>query len=190
MWLCLTAAAWAGDSANDAVWRVWLESKAMRAPVVAAIPGATRTELAGGFLGAEGLNYATKAELAAIEWKQFAIKARANAAADLRTLTPRYERNRRRVIEYAELTARTPIVASAVLAPGFLALFRETLGDKVLLVVPSRFTAYVFPALASNYAEYAPMIFEAFRATAYPVSVEVFEVSDAGMKAVGVYEAP
>jgi hypothetical protein len=34
------------------------------------------------------------------------------------------------------------------------------------------------------------MVFEAFRATAYPVSVEVFEVSADGMRAIGVYEEP
>ncbi len=112
------------------------------------------------------------------------------AAADLATLHPRYERNKKQVIEYAELTSTRPIVASAVLAPKFLDLFRDTLGDKVILVVPSRFTAYVFPALASDYQDYYPMVFEAYRATAWPISVEVFEVSKEGWKTVGVYREP
>ena len=111
------------------------------------------------------------------------------AAADLATLKPRYERNRKQVIQYAELTSDRPIVASAVLAPKFLDLFRDTLGDKVLLVVPNRFTAYVFPALASNYQDYYPMVFEAYHDTAWPISVEVFEVSAAGMRAVGFIRA-
>ena len=34
------------------------------------------------------------------------------------------------------------------------------------------------------------MVFEAFRATAWPVSVEVFEVSADGFRAVGVYQDP
>jgi len=109
--------------------------------------------------------------------QQFAAQT---AAVDLATLTPRYERNRKQVIQYAELKSDRPIVASAVLAPKFLDLFKDTLGEKVLLVVPNRFAAYVFPALASNYQDYWPMIFEAFRATAWPVSVEVFEVSGKG----------
>ncbi len=112
------------------------------------------------------------------------------AAADLAALKPRYERDRKQVIQYAELASDRPIVASAVLAPKFLDLFQDTLGDKVLLAVPSRYRAYVFPALASNYAEYWPMIFEAYRASAWPVSVEVFEVSRGGLRVVGVYREP
>jgi len=112
------------------------------------------------------------------------------AAADLATLKPRYERNSKQVIEYAELASDRPIVASAVLAPKFLDLFRDTLGDKVLLVVPNRFHAYVFPALASNYQDYYPMVNEAYHDTAWPISVEVFEVGPEGFRAVGVYRSP
>jgi hypothetical protein len=58
------------------------------------------------------------------------------------------------------------------------------------VVVPNRFTAYVFSPIASNYRDYWPMVFADFRATAYPVSVEVFEISESGLRAVGVYEEP
>jgi hypothetical protein len=71
-----------------------------------------------------------------------------------------------------------------------LKLFADTLGDRVLLVVPSRYRAYVFPKLASRYLEYTPMVFEAYRATEFPVSVELFELGADGMKAVGIYEEP
>jgi len=130
-------------------------------------------------------------------WDQFhltreEIQRRADivAAADLASLTLRYERNRKQVIEYAELRSERPIVASAVLAPKFLDLFRDTLGDKVLLVVPNRFTAYVFPALASDYQDYYPLIYETYHSSAWPISVELFEVSAAGWQAVGVYRRP
>ena len=79
---------------------------------------------------------------------------------------------------------------SVVLSPKFLALFQDTLGPKVLVVVPNRFTAYVFPRLVSSYREYSPGVFEDYRATAHPVSVEVFELSDAGLRAIGAYEEP
>ncbi|MGV3533182.1 MAG: hypothetical protein ACO1QR_12490, partial [Chthoniobacteraceae bacterium] len=77
-----------------------------------------------------------------------------------------------------------------VLSPKFLELFKDTLGPKVLVVVPNRFTAYVFPRLASTYREYSPGIFADYRATAHPVSVEVFELSAAGLTAIGAYEEP
>ncbi len=164
----------------------------MRPPVAEAIAGAERTVLAAGVLGEEGLENFSRAKFAQekIGWDRFLARALANAAADLAGLKPRYERNKNKVIKFAALESNRPLVASAVLAPGFLDLFGDTLGERVLLVVPSRFTAYVFPALASDYRDYWPMVFEAYRATAFPVSVEVFEVSAAGLRAVGIYEEP
>jgi len=156
------------------------------------IPGAQRTVLAP--VVADGDDYLFPSRAI---WDRFQVdraeierRAAIAAAADLATLKPRYERNNKQVIEYAELTSTRPIVASAVLAPKFLDLFRDTLGDKVLLVIPNRFTAYVFPVLASDYQDYYPMVNEAYHATAWPISVEVFEVGPEGLRTVGVYRSP
>jgi hypothetical protein len=166
--------------------RAWLEAKSMRVPVALPIEGAERTEIAFGALAEDGLVAFGKGE--AEPGEELFSTARENAAADLATLTPRYVRDRQKVIQYAELSSVRPIVASAVLAPKFLSLFRNTLGDSLLVVVPSRYTAFVFPQLASRYREYYPMVFEAYRATAWPVSVEVFEFSAKGIRAIGVFD--
>jgi hypothetical protein len=186
--LVTLAAVRAEDAPADTTLRVWLEPKSMRAPVALPIVGAERTEMAFGRLGAEGLEPFGKGEVEPTD-ETFAA-ARANAAADLTTLKPAYTRNRQKVIEYAELRSTRPIVASAVLAPKFLSLFKSTLGDTVLVVVPNRYTAFVFPQLASRYQDYYPMVFDAFHDTAYPVSVEVFEFSVNGIRAIGVYQRP
>lgn len=178
----------AGDAATDPALRAWLEAKSMRVPVKLPIVGAQRTEIAFGRLTGDGLEAFEKGSPEATDG-MFAT-ARENAAADLATLQPRYSRDRKKVIQYAELRSTQPIVAGAVLAPKFLSLFRNTLGDTVLVVVPSRYVAYVFPALASSYPEYYPMVFEAYRESAYPVSVEVFEFSANGIRAVGVFQRP
>ena len=190
--LALSSLAPAAESANERGWRIWLEPKSNRPAVTLPLAGAERTVVCAGFLEDEGPRAMTAAELAGmgIEMERFTARARQNAAADLATLKPRYERNRKKVIEYAELRSERPIVAGAVLAPTFLALWKETLGEKVLVVVPNRFTAYVFPALAGRHGEYSPLVFEALRATAWPVSVEVFEISADGVKCVGRYEEP
>jgi hypothetical protein len=183
-----------GSMAEDAVepWRVILEPKAMHRPIAWEIPGAQRTVLAP--VVKDGDEYLYPSHKI---WDRFHVdraeierRGAVAAAADLATLKPRYERNSKQVIQYAELTSDRPIVCSAVLAPKFLDLFRDTLGDKVLLVVPSRFTAYVFPVLASNYQDYYPMVIEAFQATAWPISLEVFELGPEGMRTVGVYQSP
>jgi hypothetical protein len=178
-----------GDSSN---WRVWLEPRFMRAPVSAPIAGAHKTELAAGELVDGQLQTITKDRFQQLAptWDEYSAKARQNASADLAELKPEYVRNKRKVIDYAMIRSEKPIVASAVLAPEFLKLFEETMGPKVFLVVPSRYVAIVFPALASRYREFYPLVFREYRASAFPVSVEVFELSAEGMKAVGVYEEP
>ena len=188
----LTLLAHAGESADEKNWRVWLEPRSAHAAVTLPIAGADRTEVCAGFMTEEGPRAMTKEELAGmgIEMEKFAARARENASADLAKLKPRYVRNAQRVIEYAELRSARPVVAGAVLAPKFLALWRETLGEKVLVVVPDRFTAFVFPTLAGHHADYAPMVLAALGATAWPVSVELFEVSADGVRCVGRYAEP
>jgi hypothetical protein len=61
--------------------------------------------------------------------------AAAEADADLASLRPHYVRDKRKVIRYAELRSDRPIVASAVLSAKFPALFKETLGDRLLVAV-------------------------------------------------------
>lgn len=181
------------EAPTESAWRVWLEPKFMRAAVSAPIGGAKRTVLTGGTLANDGTLAAFPTgglEKLGLAWPDFYAQARANAAADLAELKPRYERDSKMVIIYGALESERPIVASAVLAPKFLELFKATLGEKVLVVVPSRFAAFVFPHLASEYQRFSPMIFRAFRATAWPVSVEVFEVSSSGWRCIGAYEEP
>jgi len=191
-WLALLQLAPAAEPPPEDTWRVWFESKAMHLPVETAIPESHRTVWAAGFLGEDGLTPFSKDEYAALRVtaEAFSLRAQANAAADLKTLKPEYVRNRNKVIEYAALRSDRPIVASAVLATGFLRLFRDTLGEKVLLIVPNRFTAFVFPALASNIEDYSPMVLSAFHESAYPVSTEVFELSPRGARSVGHFEEP
>lgn len=156
------------------------------------IPNAERTVLAPVVVDGGDYLYPSKKIMERFQVDPADIRERATqaAAADLASLKPRYERDRKLVIQYAELRSERPIVASAVLAPKFLEMFKDTLGEKVLVVVPNRYTAYVFPSLASNYQDYYPMVLEAFRATAWPISVEVFEVSVDGIRAVGIYQEP
>jgi hypothetical protein len=190
----LVLVAWSGAEEPPAEfkWRVLLEPKSMHREVTWEIPGAQRTVFAPVVVDGSEFLYPPRKilERFGVETKAIQQLAAPAAAADLATLKPRYVRDRKQVIQYAELRSDQPIVASAVLAPKFLDLFKDTLGDEVLLVVPSRFVAYVFPKLASNYQDYFPMVFEAYRATAWPVSVEVFEVSAGGFRAVGVYQEP
>ena len=171
---------------------VLIEPKFMKAPVRAPIAAAEKTELVAAIMGESEVGYLGRADFDAMkmDWSAFAAKARESGEAELKAVTTEYKRDRKKVILYAKLTSPRGLMASAILAPKFLDLFKNTLGEKVLVVIPNRSTAYVFPTLASNYQEYAPLILEAYRSAAFPVSREVFELSESGIKAVGAFDEP
>ena len=171
---------------------VLIEPKFMKAPVTAPIAAAEKTEFVAAFMGKSEVTYLSRVDFDAmkIDWLAFTKKAQESAEAELKSLTTEYARDRKKVILYAKIHSPHALIASAILAPKFLDLFKNTLGEKVFIVIPNRTTTYVFPALSSNYQDYAPMIFAAYRATPFPVSREVFELSPDGLKAVGSFEDP
>lgn len=108
----------------------------------------------------------------------------------LKSIQPSFHRDPQGVIEYAEMKSTSPATAAVVFAPGLGKRFAETLGPDLLVVIPSRFQVFLFPRHASDVEDFAPMIFEAYDATAFPISPEVFEVTDTGLRAFGVFERP
>ena len=164
----------------------------MRRAVTFPIVQAERTVLAPALLIASDYEFPTRARFEEEHLDLEALlKLNARAVdAELATLQPRYVRDRKNVIVYAEIRAQRPLLASVVLAPKFRELFKETLGERLLVAVPSRFVAFVFAGLTRDYQQYAPMVLEEYRSTPFPVSTEVFELSVDGLKAVGMYEAP
>ena len=66
--------------------------------------------------------------------------------------------------------------------------FQDIFGPTLLVALPNRFTVYVFPGLASEYQSYAPMIIRNYQDSTYPVSKEIFEISENGIRAVGAFE--
>ncbi len=154
------------------------------------MPGAESTVFAAGFWDGSQLVPFERGRWSALglEWGAFETVARKNAAAELLGVSLRFQRDKRRVIEFAELYSEQPWVASAVLAPGLGARFADTLGEVLFVAVPSRYRAFVFPQHGRDPAQYADLVWAAYRETAYPVSVELFEWRGGRIKAVGVFE--
>ena len=180
----------ADDDASQ--WRVLIEPIFMRPELCAPIAHSEQTVLVPARWTGSDVVYFSKKEFAAlgVDWDRFATRARSGAADELAKLQPEFVRNKRKVIEYAVVTSSSPLTAAAVLAPDFLKTFEPVFGPKILIAIPSRYCVFVFPQLAGEHRNYAPMVLDAFKATPYPVSREVFELSAGGLKAVGVYEEP
>jgi hypothetical protein len=176
----------------DSEWRVLIEPKFIRHEVALPISGSKRAELTPVLWKNGEIVFPKKSEFDAlnVDMKTILQLARQRASDELKKLTPEFTRNRKKVIEFATLSSDSPLTASVVLSPDFLKMFAETLGPKVIVAIPNRFNVFVFPALASNYRDYAPMIADAYRASSYPVSMEAYEVSAEGLKTIGLYEEP
>ena len=160
----------------------------MRPEVFFSIPGAERTVLVPAWMAEGELHYFSKKEFAAlqIDWPIFRTKAAGNATD--KKVKAEFVRSAKKVIEYASVTSDDPLTATAVLSPDFAKTFADIFGTKLLIAIPNRSTIFVFPSLATNYRDYAPMIIEAYRATPYPVSLEVFELSADGLRGIGTFE--
>lgn len=190
VWVLLLCGACAAPEGDESAWRVWFEARFLASPAHSAVSGAQGTVFAAGFWDGSQLVSFARSQWAELgrEWGAFESIAKRNAAADLAGVSVRYQRDKRRVIEFAELYSEQPLVASAVLAPGFGARFADTLGEVLFVAVPSRYRAFVFPQHGRDSSTYADMVWAAYRETAYPVSVELFEWRAGRFQAVGVFE--
>ena len=180
--------AWCGDPA----WHVLVEPKFMKHEVSFPIAGSEHAVLVPALAkdGEPVIISQKEFQALGIDWPTFLQTARENASAELKKLTPDYTRDRKKVIEFATLTSDNPLNAGTILSPDFLKMFADTLGPKLIIAIPNRYTLYIFPALASHFQDYSPMIYDAYHATSYPVSMEAYELSSQGLKSIGIYQEP
>jgi len=113
--------------------------------------------------------------------------ARDNAGRLFDTLEPELARDARGVILYAVLSSPDPSLPACVLAPGFADRFFETIGPDLQIAIPNRNRIYIFPRSAVPAAELSDRVFVDYRASDYPVSREIFELSGDGLRAVGEF---
>ena len=176
--------------AND--WFFLPEPRFMGHEVSFPLAGARDTVLAPVRLGEGGVEFATIAAWTAAALNEETVrKVTARFASEwLRHTKVEFVRNRKNVIEYAALRSDKLPVCVTVFAPEFRKQFEDVFGPNVMLVIPNRQTVFIFPGVAGDIPEYAPMILEAWRSAAPKVSLEVFELSARGLRATGRIEEP
>jgi hypothetical protein len=155
------------------------------------IPGARSTVLVPGretSLG--GVRYYTAGEFGAMDlgWSGFRRKAAAAADRVFATLTPEVTKDAKGFVRFVVLRGKTQLTASTVLAPKFHETFRATMGDDLIVLIPDRFTVYVFPRPMGEYKQWGRKIIETYSDASYPVSLEVFLLSKAGLSGLGSFQ--
>lgn len=174
---------------DQSTWHVLIEPAFLHPEVSFPIPTARHTVFVPGYMGGDGqlADFSKKEwEAAGVTWEAFRARAARNATE--KKVSGELVRDHNKVVQYAAITSPDPLTATMVLAPDFLKKFKDIFGPTVLVAIPNRYTVYVFPKLASDYKEYSPLVLGAFHDSAYPVSVEVFEVSPEGIRAIGEFE--
>ncbi len=162
----------------------------MAGPVTSPVLGAHRTTFCAGRWDGKQLRPFSRLEWleTGLSWILLEKITCSLASADLERCLVQYKRDKRGVIEYAVLTCERNLVSSAVLAPDFSHQFNDTLGDALLLAVPNRRQAFVFPQAGPDISRYSDLVLNAYRDSTYPVSVEVFEPRQGRLRGVGVLE--
>jgi len=170
-------------------WHLLIEPSFMDPEVSFPITGARHTLFVPGYLDADGDPvYFSKKDWNALKLDWDTFRQRAGQNATEKKFHAELVRDTHKVVQYAAITSDDPLTATMVLSPDFLKKFKNIFGDTILVAIPNRFTVYVFPALASEYKDYSPQVIQAYQQSAYPVSLEVFEISAAGMRAIGAFE--
>lgn len=88
-------------------------------------------------------------------------------------------------------TEETPFKASLILSPRFREVVEPTLGWPVLVVVPVRDFVYVLSRKNVDFlGRLGGVVLREYQESGHPVTLEVLEVSDAGLKAIGTFADP
>ncbi len=101
-------------------------------------------------------------------------------------------------IEVSELEERkvgmipiaTGLKASAILAGNFKAFVGDAIAWPVYVVVPCRDFALIFAQRDQELIDkVGPVVLREFQDSGYPITAEIFAIDDAGIKAIGKFEA-
>ena len=122
-----------------------------------------------------------------VSWAAFRKTANATADAHLKTLEPVVTNDAEGHAAVAIVKSKSPLTASTIFAPGFVAKFEPIFGDRLLVAIPDRFTIYVFPRALSTHGNYGKRLAAMYEDAVYPASLELFEVDPQGVRVVGSF---
>lgn len=183
-WLASTGACWALEE-----FCLLIEPKDGPA-VKQLVKGAKMTALVPGKetrLG--GVRYYTAEEFEAlgVGWTGFTRRAEVTATRVLATLKPEVTKDSKGFVTSAVLRGKSHLTAGVVLSPKFYEMFRQSMGDDLVVLIPDRFTVYVFPRPMGEYKALGPRILEAYAEATYPVSYEVLLLNKDGLSVLGSF---
>lgn len=156
------------------------------------IQGSKKTRMAAHYEWDYGVRAFTKQTWAerGLDWESFQPVARQVAEAVVEKLKPKLVRDHRGIVLYAIVADADPFLTSAMLSPKLHERFKETLGDRIQVLLLERNRIYLFPATGGTLEEFGPSLVEEYRRASYPVSLEIFLLDQDGFRVVGELQRP
>lgn len=160
--------------------------------VTGQIEGSKKTRMAAHYEWDYGVRAFTRAtwDERGLTWEPFYQTARQVADGIAERLKPKLVRDHRGVVLYAIIADEDPFLTSALLSPKLHERFKETLGDRIQVLLLERNRIYLFPATGGTLEEFGPALVEEYRRASYPVSLEIFLLDRDGFRVVGELERP
>jgi hypothetical protein len=157
--------------------------------VVKLISGSKLTGLVPGRETHIGVRYYSAAEYTALgmSWPEFVKRSESAAARQLAKLTPEITRDAKGFVRFAVLRGKSHLTASSVFAPEFRSLFKSSMGDDLIVLIPNRFTIYVFPRGMGEYKDFGKRILSEYEDSPFPVSYEVLLLNRDGLSCLGSF---
>ncbi len=158
--------------------------------LVEPLDGARLTRLAAHYEWEFGVRAFTQKtwEASGLDRERLLAETRAIAESIVARVEPKLVRDHRGVVLYAILADEDPFLTSILLSPTLHQRFRETLGDRILVVLLERNRVYLFPATGGPLEEFSPALVEEYRRSKFPVSLEVFLLDRNGFRIAGEIE--
>jgi hypothetical protein len=122
------------------------------------------------------------------DWNDYLSEAAKIADTLVDAIEPKFYRDSRGVIEYAEITHKDPFLSSIVISKRFLPRFEREFGNRIQVIILGRNRLFLFPADGGKLETYGPSLANAYRETEFQVSLEIFLVDESGFRVVGEIE--
>lgn len=169
---------------------VAIEPAALRTETARPFAEGKRTVIAPAREEADGLDILSADEFKALglTWDEYLRKAEAGATRLLVAIKPEWTKDEKGNTTRAVLRSVRHMTPGIVLSPRFLPLFSPIFGDRIVVLMPDRFTVHLFSRNFSDFQTFGPKILETNATAVWPCSIEAFEVSKTGIKCLGAFD--
>jgi len=172
---------------DDNPYALILEPVGNGSDVLVLVPGARESGLVAARWQNAILRPYTRADFRALhlKWREFRARGLEVAAKHLALIDPVIDRDARGTVEMVRFISESPLTATRLITPLFREKMRDVLGLPFYAVAPSRSVVIAFASTGRYPRDLGSLASDLFKDSIYPASLEVFEIGNDGVRAIG-----